>query len=68
MFSLQLWSSRASSIGVATGYGLEAAVRFPAGARGFSVLHSVQTGCGAHPASCKMGTGVSSPGGKAAGA
>jgi len=29
----------------------------------FSLHHSVQTGCGAHPASCPKGTG-----GKAAGA
>jgi hypothetical protein len=34
----------------------------------FSLLHSVQTGSGAHTASCTMGTGGSFPGGKAAGA
>jgi hypothetical protein len=28
-----------------------AGVRFPAGARDFSVLHSIQSGSGAHPAS-----------------
>jgi hypothetical protein len=40
-----------------------AGVRFPAGASDFSLLHSVQTGPGAHPASYPMGTV-----GKAAGA
>jgi hypothetical protein len=34
----------------------------------FSLLHSVQTGSGAHPASYPMGTGCSFPGGKATGA
>jgi hypothetical protein len=33
----------------------------------FSLLHSVQTGSGAHPASYPMGTGDFSPRGKAAG-
>jgi hypothetical protein len=32
-------------------------VRFAAGARGFSLVHSVQTDSGSHPASCQMGTG-----------
>jgi hypothetical protein len=40
-------------------------VRFPAGAGDFSLLHRVQTGSGAQPASSLMGTGVSLPGGKA---
>jgi hypothetical protein len=31
----------------------------------FSSILSVQTGSGAHPAPCKMGTGGPSPGGKA---
>jgi hypothetical protein len=44
-----------------------AEVRFPVGARYFSLLHSVQTGSGAHPASYPMGTGFSFSGGKAAG-
>jgi hypothetical protein len=34
----------------------------------FSLLHVVQTGSGAHPASFPMGTGGPFPGGKAAGA
>jgi hypothetical protein len=43
-------------------------VRFPAGAGKFSLHHCVQTGSGAHPASCPVGTRGSFPGGKAAGA
>jgi hypothetical protein len=35
--------------------------RFPAGVRDFSLLHSVQTGSGAHPASHPVGTGGSFP-------
>jgi hypothetical protein len=42
-------------------------VRVPVGAGNFS-LHRVQNGSGAHPSSCPMGTRVSFPGGKAAGA
>jgi hypothetical protein len=34
-----------------------AGVLFPAGARDFSLLNSVQTGSGAYPAFCPMGTG-----------
>jgi len=41
-----------SVVGIATGYGLDS--RIPMGAR-FSA--PVQTGPGAHPASCTMGTG-----------
>jgi hypothetical protein len=33
----------------------------------FSLHHRVQVGSGAHPASCRMGTRGSFPGGKAAG-
>jgi hypothetical protein len=40
-------------------------VRVPVGSE-FSLLHVVQTGSGAHPASYPMGTGSSFPGGKAA--
>jgi hypothetical protein len=35
-------------VGIATGWA--AGDTFPAGARGFSILHSVQTGSGAHQA------------------
>jgi hypothetical protein len=40
-------------------------VRFPAGAKDFSSSLFVQTGSGAHPASCTMGTGGHFSGGKA---
>jgi hypothetical protein len=39
-----------------------AGVRLPGGARDFSLLLSVQTASGAHPASYPMGTGGSIPG------
>jgi hypothetical protein len=39
-----------------------AGVRLPGGARDFSLLHSVQTAFGAHPASYPMATGDSFPG------
>jgi hypothetical protein len=41
------------------------AVRSPAEAKDFSRGLSAQTGSGAHPASCPMGTGGPSPGSKA---
>jgi hypothetical protein len=40
-------------------------VRSPAGAKDFSSIICVQTGSGAHPASCPKGTGDPFPGGKA---
>jgi hypothetical protein len=40
-------------------------VRSPAGAKDFSFNLCVQTGSGAHPASCTMGTGGHFPGVKA---
>jgi hypothetical protein len=39
-------------------------VRSPAGAKDFSSSLCVQTGSGAHPASCTMGTGGPFPGAK----
>jgi hypothetical protein len=45
--------------------GGEMRVRFPAGARHFSPLHSIQTGSEAHPASSPSGAEGSFPGGKA---
>jgi hypothetical protein len=48
-------------------YGLddrEIAVRSPAGAKDFSSSLCAQTGSGAHPASCTMGTGGPFSGGK----
>jgi hypothetical protein len=56
-------TNRGSSFGVALGYG----VRFSARARDFSLLRSVKTGSGAHPASYPKGTGALSPGVKRAG-
>jgi hypothetical protein len=49
-------------------YGLDdraIGVRSPAGAKDFSSIPCVQTGSGAHPASCTMGTGGPLSGGKA---
>jgi hypothetical protein len=48
-------------------YGLDyraIGVRSPAGAKDFSSILCVQTGSGAHPVSCTMGTGGPFPGGK----
>jgi hypothetical protein len=59
-----------SAVGINTGYGLYdrgVGVRVPVGSE-FSLIHIVQTGSGAHPASYPMGTGGSFPGGKATGA
>jgi hypothetical protein len=63
--------SRDSSVGIALDYGLDdrgSRVRFSAGAGNFSFHHRIQNGSGAHPASYPMGTRVSFPVGKAAGA
>jgi hypothetical protein len=59
-----LWESRGSSVSIVSGYGLDRAidVRSSAGAKDFSSSLCVQTGSGAHPASCRMGTGGLSPG------
>jgi hypothetical protein len=49
-------------------YGLDdraIGIRSPAGARDFCSILCVQTGSGAHLASCTMGTGGPFPGGKA---
>jgi hypothetical protein len=49
-------------------YGLDdraIGVRSPAGEKDFFSNLCVQTGSGAHPASCTMGTGGNFPGGKA---
>jgi hypothetical protein len=57
-----------SSVGIATGYGLDdrgSRVLFPAGAGNFSLL-CVQTGSGAQPPSYLVGASVSFPNGKAA--
>jgi hypothetical protein len=60
---LDCCKSRDSSVGIALGYGLDdrgSRVRYPAGARNFSLHHRVQNGSGAHPASYPMSTSGSS--------
>jgi hypothetical protein len=47
---------RDNSFGIATGW--TAGVRFPAGLRDFSLLHSVQPGSGAHPTSYTPAVGA----------
>jgi hypothetical protein len=59
-----LWR-RGSSGSIVSRYWLEDRaidVRSPTEAKDFSSSLFVQTGSGAHPASCTMGTGVPSPG------
>jgi hypothetical protein len=56
------WSSSGS---IVSDYGLDdqtIEVRSPAASKDFSSNLCVQTGSGAHPASCTMGTGILSPG------
>jgi hypothetical protein len=67
-FGLVYMRSRGSSVSIVSDYGLddrEIGVRSPAGAEDFSSSLCVQTGSGAHPASCTMDTGAPFPGGKA---
>jgi hypothetical protein len=59
--------SRGSSVGVATGSGLDdwgSGSSIPEGAGNFSLLHRVQTGSGAHSASYPTGTKDLPPGAK----
>jgi hypothetical protein len=59
--------SRVSSGSIVSDYGLDyraIRVRSPAGAKDFSSNLCVQTGSGAHPASCTMGTEGPFPGAK----
>jgi hypothetical protein len=63
-----LLGSWVSSGSIVSDYGLDdwaIGVLSPAGAEDFSSSLCVQTGSGAHPASCPMGTGILSPGVKA---
>jgi hypothetical protein len=65
---LVLIRSRSSLVSIMSGYGLDnrtTEVRSPTEARNFSPNPCVQTGSGAHPASCTKGTGVPFPDGKA---
>jgi hypothetical protein len=62
-----MWS-RGSSVSIVSDYGLDdraIGVQSPVGAKDFSSSPCVQTGSGAHPVSCTMGTGGPFPGGKA---
>jgi hypothetical protein len=59
---------RGSSGSIVSDYGLDdrvIEVQSSTGAEGFFSSLCVQTGSGAHPASCTMGTGGPFPGGKA---
>jgi hypothetical protein len=56
--------SRGSSVSVATDYELDDRRSIPEEAEDFSSSLCVQTGSGAHPASCTMCTGGTFPGGK----
>jgi hypothetical protein len=49
------YMSRNSSVGKATGYGLESQGSFPDRGKRFSLLHSVQNGSRVHPASFSQG-------------
>jgi hypothetical protein len=56
--------SRGSSVSIVSDYGLDdraIEVRSPAEAKDFSSSLCVQTGSGAHPVSCTMGTGGAFP-------
>jgi hypothetical protein len=67
MFASYRSRSRVSSVSIVSDYGLDDRtiwVRSPVGAKGFSSNLCVQTGSGAHPASCTMGTGGPFPRGK----
>jgi hypothetical protein len=58
--------SHNSSVGVTTGYGRDGRGSIPGRDKNLSLLHSVQTGCEAKPASYPMGTRSSFPGVNAA--
>jgi hypothetical protein len=62
---LESWYEPGSSVSTVSGKGLDnraIEVRPPADPQDFSSNLCVQIGCGAHPVSCTMGTGVLSPG------
>jgi hypothetical protein len=56
-YLISIIKSRDSSVGTATGYGLDDPIRFPAGAGNFSLRYHFQTGYRAHTTSCPMATG-----------
>jgi hypothetical protein len=57
-----------SSVGIGTCYGLVGWISIPDRGRDFSLLHSIQTLSGTHPASYPMSTGSSFPAGEVTGA
>jgi hypothetical protein len=57
--------SRDSPVGISTALDWTAGDRFLKEATDFSLLHTVSTGCGAHPAFSPMGTAGSFPESKA---
>jgi hypothetical protein len=62
---IYIYMSRDSSVSIVTDYGLDDRGSILGRGREFSSSPCVQTGSGAHPASCPMGTAGSFPGGKA---
>jgi hypothetical protein len=62
---LHITLSRVSSGSIVSDYGLDDLGSIPAGAEDFSSSLCVQTGSGAHPSSCPLGTGGPFPEGKA---
>jgi hypothetical protein len=57
--------SRGSSVSIVSDYRLDNQCSIPGRGKGFSSSLCVQTGSGAHPASCTMGTGGPYPRGEA---
>jgi hypothetical protein len=57
-----LYRSWDSSVSIPTDYGLDGMGSIPSRGKRFSLLHNIQTGSGAHQASCPVGTGALSPG------
>jgi hypothetical protein len=65
LHEMELVSSRDSSVGIATDYGLDdqgGGSSSPGRVKKFLLRHIVQTGSGVHRTSYKMGTGGSFPG------
>jgi hypothetical protein len=64
-FKFYICSNIGSSVSVVSDYRLDDQDSIPAEAKDLSSSICVQTGSGAHPASCTMGTGALFPGAKA---
>jgi hypothetical protein len=65
LFLYMVDMERGSSVSIVSDYGLDDRGSIPDRAEDFSSSLCVQTGSGAHPACCTMGTRGSFPGGKA---